>query len=206
MDHPKAPPRRRRCPVVVCFLIEAARRAGAASRRIGSSARRIGAAARIGLEAARPAGEAVLAALFPADCLVCAKPLPWRQRGGVCLPCWDRLPWETGWRPVTGAPIVLYWAAPYQGPIRDLIHDLKFTGMDTLGGPLGDALAVRLGPVLPPADLVTFVPLHRWRRFRRGFNQAEEIARTMGRRLGLPCEALLERHRIEPGMFKSEEG
>lgn len=148
------------------------------------------------LEAVRPAAEAVLAALFPADCLVCARPLPWRQRGGVCLPCWDRLPWETGWRPVAGAPVVLYWAAPYQGPIRDLIHVLKFTGMDTVGGPLGDTLAVRLGPVLPPADLVTFVPLHRWRRFRRGFNQAEEIARAMGRRLGLPCEALLERHRI----------
>jgi len=182
LDHPKAPTRRRRCPVVVRFLIEAARR--------------IGVAARIGLEAARPAGEAALAALFPADCLVCVGSLPWRQRGGVCLPCWDRLPWETGWRPVTGVPIGLYWAAPYQGPIRDLIHVLKFTGIDTVGGPLGDALAARLGPLLPPADLVTFVPLHRWRRFRRGFNQAEEIARAMARRLGLPCEALLDRHRI----------
>ena len=167
---------------MVRFLIEAARR--------------IGVAARIGLEAARPAGEAALAALFPADCLVCVGSLPWRQRGGVCLPCWDRLPWETGWRPVTGVPIGLYWAAPYQGPIRDLIHVLKFTGIDTVGGPLGDALAARLGPLLPPADLVTFVPLHRWRRFRRGFNQAEEIARAMARRLGLPCEALLDRHRI----------
>lgn len=165
-------------------------------RSLTEATRRFVRAARSGLEASRRAGEALLAAIFAADCLVCVEPLPWRQRGGVCLPCWDRLPWEPGRRPVAGIPATLYWGAAYRGPFRDLIHHLKFGGMDLLGQPLGDFLAVRLSPLLPPADVVTFVPLHRWRRFRRGFNQAEVIARALARRLGLPCEALLERHRF----------
>ena len=173
MDNPKAPPRRL-APLARSGLV----------------------ALRSGLGTARRAGEAVLAAIFAADCLVCVEPLPWRQRGGVCLPCWDRLPREDGSQPVAGMPLTLHWGAAYRGPFRDLIHHMKFGGMDTLGRPLGDLLAARIGPRLPPADRVTFVPLHRWRRFRRGFNQAEEIARALARRLDLPCEALLVRHRI----------
>jgi ComF family protein len=145
---------------------------------------------------ARRACEAALEFLLAADCLVCLDPLPWRQRGGVCLPCWDRLPWDPGSRPIAGLPVVLHWGAAYRGVFRDLIHHLKFAGLDPLARPIGEILADRVGPRLPPVDLVTFVPLHPWRRFRRGFNQAEILARALARRFGLPCAAILVRHRV----------
>ena len=36
-------------------------------------------------------------------------------------------------------------------------------------------------------DVVVPVPLHWWRRWRRGFNQSEVLARGIARELGVPC-------------------
>ena len=35
-------------------------------------------------------------------------------------------------------------------------------------------------------DLLMPVPMHRWKQWKRGFNQAEKIARHLGRRIGVP--------------------
>ncbi len=151
--------------------------------------------------AARRLLETGLAALFPADCLVCYRPLPWRQRGSVCHPCWASLPWTPGLRLSRGPLRALLWAGDYSGPLRRLIHDLKFRGVDYLGSPLGKEAAGRLGPLLaaislPRPDCVVPVPLHWWRRSRRGYNQAEIIATTFARSIGLPLVSrILQRHR-----------
>jgi ComF family protein len=138
--------------------------------------------------------EAALEALFPADCFLCDRTLPWRQRGSVCLRCWDRIPWAPGIRPRDDRLRGILWAADYDGSVRRLILGLKFEGMDYLGRHLGEETAARLapllktwpGPGLPRPDLVVPVPLHWWRRYRRGYNQALLIARPIARRLGLP--------------------
>jgi ComF family protein len=44
-------------------------------------------------------------------------------------------------------------------------------------------------------DAITWVPLSRRRRSRRGFDQAELLARALARRLGLPVRRLLVRTR-----------
>jgi ComF family protein len=131
-----------------------------------------------------------VSALLPADCLLCEQPLPWRQEGGVCTPCWDRLPWAPGYRPGRGPLSAVLWAADYEGPIRRLVHGLKFADMDFLAPALGRGMARRLGPIVYAyrADLVVPVPLHFWRRFRRGYNQAELLARVIARRAGLPVD------------------
>jgi ComF family protein len=158
--------------------------------------------------------EAALAALFPADCFLCRQPLPWRQKGSVCLPCWERLPWCPGLRPGSGSLRAILWAADYEGPFRRLIHGLKFEEMDYLGRHLGDGVAERLAPLLqaPPAtaplppqgadtgqlrpEVVIPVPLHWWRRYRRGYNQALLIARAIASRARLPiAEGRLVRRR-----------
>lgn len=131
---------------------------------------------------------ALLASILPADCFLCARILPWRQEGGVCLPCWSTLPWEPGYRPGRGPLGALLWAADYEGPAGRLVRGLKFEDMDYLAPPLGREAAGRLAPligVLRP-DLVVPVPLHWWRRSRRGFNQAELLARALARHAGLP--------------------
>ncbi|GIU99181.1 MAG: hypothetical protein KatS3mg014_0797 [Actinomycetota bacterium] len=49
-----------------------------------------------------------------------------------------------------------------------------------------------------PCDVVTWVPLSRRRLAERGFDQAEALARVVGRRLGLPARGLLARRRDDP--------
>ncbi|MFQ5877281.1 MAG: ComF family protein [Acidobacteriota bacterium] len=149
----------------------------------------------------RRIGEALLAALFPADCLLCGRPLPWRQKGSVCLSCWHRLPWRAGMRRRPGPLDAVLWAADYDGAIRRLIRAFKFEGIDYLGRVLGEESASRvlplLGSAVPRPDLVVPVPLHWWRRSRRGYDQALLLARALARRAGLPLAAgLLVRRRV----------
>ena len=85
---------------------------------------------------------------------------------------------------------------PFRGEARELIHRFKYNGHTALAPFLGERLAenwLRHGELLP--DIVTPVPLH-WARFwRRGFNQADLLARETGRRIGVPVRSLLKRRR-----------
>jgi ComF family protein len=47
-------------------------------------------------------------------------------------------------------------------------------------------------------DLVVPVPLHWWRRWRRGYDQGAALARGLAGRLGLPCASCLCRTRHTP--------
>ena len=134
--------------------------------------------------------EALVPALFPADCLVCERVLPLRQEGGVCPSCWESLPWLPGYRPRRGPLQALLWAADYEGALRRLIHGLKFGDMDYLGPALGRRMVSRLASLIfaERPDLVVPVPLHFWRRYRRGYNQAERLARAIARSTLLPLD------------------
>jgi len=133
---------------------------------------------------------ALLPALFPADCVLCGGALPLRHEGGVCVSCWSALPWRPGGAPRRGPLRAVVWSADYEGAIRSLVHELKFADRDELAPPLGRAMAARLGPLIRPhgPDLVVPVPLHFWRRYRRGYNQAERLARPLARALRLPLD------------------
>lgn len=86
-------------------------------------------------------------------------------------------------------------AFPFQGLARTAIHRLKYRGKTQLA----PALALRMaeawrqyGQAFIP-DAIVPIPLHWWRRLRRGYNQSEEIARSLARNLGLPCRPQLLR-------------
>jgi ComF family protein len=85
------------------------------------------------------------------------------------------------------------WCATFSGPVREAIHALKYRGERRLVEPLADALAARWTRAGAGGDVVTWVPVHPSRRRERGFDQAEELARAMAHRLGLPVMACLER-------------
>ncbi len=82
----------------------------------------------------------------------------------------------------------------YDGVLRQLIHVYKFRKVRTLVGPLGDLL-LRALPRDEAFDCVTPVPLHWRRRWQRGFNQADLLARRVAAHSGIPRTRLLRRLR-----------
>lgn len=86
----------------------------------------------------------------------------------------------------------------YEPPLRDVVVGLKYRRLEYLGDALGDALAERFAPDLAGCAAVVAVPLHWTRALRRGYNQAELIARRVARRLGVPLERPLARRYASP--------
>ena len=90
------------------------------------------------------------------------------------------------------------WAAArlalgnYDGALRDIIHAFKYEGRRSLARPLGAMLRESGAEVLRDAVCVVPVPLHPWKRLRRGFNQAADLSRQ----LGLPVVHALCRVRV----------
>lgn len=76
-------------------------------------------------------------------------------------------------------------AATIYGEVsRQMVLDLKHAGRIALAGPMGRRIAARIGERAGPDPLVVPVPLHRWRMWRRGYNQSAMIARSIARAKG----------------------
>jgi ComF family protein len=76
-------------------------------------------------------------------------------------------------------------ACLYDEHCRDLILKLKHADRTDLAGLFARWLARAAADVLPEADAIIPVPLHRRRLLKRRFNQAAEIARPLARATGL---------------------
>lgn len=110
-------------------------------------------------------GDALLAALFAPVCVCCHSTLDFPMNGPVCGRCWRDVQLADG---------------RYDGALREIIHALKYEGRRSLARPLGVLLRDRSGRALEDAACVVPVPLFAWRRLRRGFNQANDLARHLG--------------------------
>ncbi len=87
----------------------------------------------------------------------------------------------------------------YGGTVRTLVHRAKFherrDAIDLLAAPLVHAIRARRE--FDRVECVVPVPLHPLRRFRRGFDQAEILARFVARELDLPViTGALRRRRL----------
>lgn len=123
--------------------------------------------------------------LTPPLCVQCGDDLASRQvTGPLCARCASREP-----------PIRLARsAAHYEGSMRRIIHAFKYERRRPLAHQLAALMREAGADVLAGADAVVPVPLHRWRRLQRGFNQAEDLSC----RLGLPVWRALRRRRNDP--------
>ena len=93
-------------------------------------------------------------------------------------------------------PLVqLEWCAPFSGPVRAALHQLKYGGERRLAGPLAAAMAARWRAAGAGGDLLVPVPVHAQRARQRGYDQAVLLAAGVSRQLGLPWRAALERVR-----------
>lgn len=145
------------------------------------------AAIRAGLSVAN----ALLRMAFAPVCAACGAALDAPADGCVCTRCWaavepaPAVAWPSG--PITAAAA----AGDYAGALRDIVHAFKYDGRRSLARPLGILMRAHGREVLDGASCVIPVPLHPWRRMRRGFNQAADLAG----RLGPPVRPVLWRVR-----------
>jgi ComF family protein len=72
-------------------------------------------------------------------------------------------------------------AGRYEGALREIIHAFKYEGRRSLADPLGGMIRDAGSVMLQGCDCVMPVPLHPWRRMRRGFNQARDLAKRLER-------------------------
>ena len=72
-------------------------------------------------------------------------------------------------------------AGRYESVLREIIHAFKYEGRRSLANPLGAMVRDAGWLVLQGCDCVVPVPLHPWRRMRRGFNQARDLAKRLER-------------------------
>ncbi len=86
-------------------------------------------------------------------------------------------------------------AVAFTGRARDVVLSLKYRNRRQVARHLGGLVVNRLVETGAHLDLdvVTWAPTSTRRRRHRGFDQAEEIARTVGRQLGVPTRRLLDR-------------
>jgi predicted amidophosphoribosyltransferase len=92
-------------------------------------------------------------------------------------------------------------AVPFVGRPREVVLGFKYGNRRQLAHHLAGLLVNRLladgvGP--GEVDVVTWAPTSARHRRRRGFDQAELVARRVAAQLGLPCRRLLERDGSSP--------
>ncbi len=89
-------------------------------------------------------------------------------------------------------------AFSYVGLVRDLMLGFKYQNHRAVATLFAERLLVRLRtiPEVGRIEVVTWVPTTRERRMARGHDQAETLARILGRMLGVPVRKLLERETV----------
>ena len=117
---------------------------------------------------------AALDLAFPAACSGCGREGAPLCEG--CLPALDARLTLPGGTPIglpadLPAPLLqLEWCAPFAGPVRAALHDLKYAGERRLAEPLGAAIARRWGRVGTGAQVLVPVPVHAERERGRGYD------------------------------------
>lgn len=163
-----------------------------------------------------------LALVFPDECRVCGEPLREASRIPVCRACLKiptplaadyfcvscRTPFLNSFpldeegrcalcRTNARGFDAAYSFGAYDGVLKKLIHLLKYDRIRTLAGPLADRL-VSACPLDQRFDAIVPMPLHWFRHWRRGYNQAALLAKELGRRGGLPLVRGVRRSRATP--------
>lgn len=134
-----------------------------------------------------------------AQCPRCAMPVePWADLRDGCGACRGR-------RMGFDAAISL---APYSGPVRHLCLRMKRKEGAWLARWSADLLFEARGErmVSEGIDVVAAVPLHWWRRIRRGYNQSEALAERLAIRLGRPVVRSLLRVKHTPKLADRRRG
>lgn len=164
----------------------------------------------------RRIGTAALGLLLPPRCIACGGGVG--RQGELCADCWSGLRFlQPPWCRLCGRPLPHAAAAAplcgscakeppgYDRARAALAYDeasrrlvIAFKHGDRLAGvpPFARWMAAAGAELLADADIVTPVPLHRWRLLWRGYNQAGLLGSRVAALAGRPwCPDLLRRRR-----------
>lgn len=144
--------------------------------------------------------------LFPRLCPVCGK-LLMKNEDVLCAFCAigmpryhvqridDNILLRVLWNTTDVKHATTFLTYNHNSPYHNLIIDIKFHGRSDLAVRLGRWAAMEAAKYgfWDNADALVPVPLTRWRRWRRGYNQAEMLAKGMAEVTGLPVLNLLKR-------------
>jgi ComF family protein len=157
----------------------------------------------------------VLDIVYPPACLACSAATAEPDR--LCAPCWRKVRFiERPYCERLGIPFERDLGGPLlspqaiaeppefdraravahfaEGPVRDLVHRLKYGDRIELARPMGRWMARAGAELLMDADFLLPVPLHRWRLWTRRFNQAHALAGEIAKVTGVRADPLaLER-------------
>lgn len=163
------------------------------------------------LHGAREFRRLALGLLYPPACIACQAATG--EPHGLCASCWsgfrfierpfcERL--GTPFSVDLGQPLLSPAAiadppvfgraravAEYDGTASMLVHRLKYSDRLELARALGRMMARAGAELLREADVIVPVPLHRWRLWRRRFNQAMALAKVVSLESGVACDPFL---------------
>lgn len=123
--------------------------------------------------------------LFPPKCILCRKLLE-KDETDLCRTCRvDTAEYPMGKRkPQFLDSFVAVWY--YEGYVRQSLLRFKFCNARNLAQPFGRLLAMKLQREYPEGfDVLTWIPVSRLRKFRRGYDQCELLAKAVGQELGM---------------------
>lgn len=133
--------------------------------------------------------------LYPPKCMLCGRLLESAVQP-LCGRCGEDLPEYEG--AARRVPYFERCAAPffYEPPIREAILRFKFRGMESYADQFAQWMAVSVRDKLEGTyDLISWVPCSRRRRRKRGFDQAELLAKALAKELNVEAACTLKKIR-----------
>ena len=140
---------------------------------------------------------ALLDLLYPPRCVLCHKFLL-RSEPPFCDACGS---WLLRQRPVLRREKAFSLCVSpclYVEPVRSSIHRFKFGGCRNYAKTYARWLADSLSQTEAFWDVLTWVPVSKKRRRERGYDQGRELARALGKLLGVEAVACLEKTKDNP--------
>ena len=150
--------------------------------------------------------------IFPELCCHCGEALVGSERH-LCTTCLSKIPWTNNASiPNNGTETRLIGRIPLQAGAslmmfqkgnvtQSIIHQIKYRGSTHMARQYGLILGKKLmeSGRFNNIDYIVPVPLHWWRKLRRGFNQSQLIAKAISEAMHVPLSASnLYRHRYTP--------
>ena len=136
----------------------------------------------------------ILELLFPRKCILCRSLLKkdetdlchsCRRNAPEFIPAKNNIPFVAGWTAV--------WY--YKENVQKSIVRYKFRNVRSYAEAYARLLALRVQEMAAEFDYITWVPVSTRRKWERGYDQVELLAKALSKELSVPVIATLKKHR-----------